>query len=235
MKKIKLYCLPYAGGSSIYYLQWKQELNSDIELHTIELAGRGGRFNEALYNSLDEMVEDVFLQIKEDLDDADYAIYGHSMGSLICYELCHKIQDSGYKMPKHIFLSGKGAPHIKDKDEFMYNLNDEEFKSKLREIGGTPDEVLKSNELLELFLPIIRADFKVVETYNYVEKNKKLNVSATILNGKEDDLTLPQIFEWRNHFSCDCRFYTFTGGHFFINENKSNIISIINQTLKNEL
>lgn len=92
MTKIKLFCLPYAGGSSVIFNSWKQYIDPSIELVPIELAGRGKRINEPLYNGVNDAVEDVFGLIKNKITDTPYALFGHSMGGMISYELAQKIK-----------------------------------------------------------------------------------------------------------------------------------------------
>jgi surfactin synthase thioesterase subunit len=231
MKKIKLFCLPYAGGSSTIYLRWKQNLHSGIELNPIELAGRGRRYGETLYNSLDEIAEDVYSIIKKDIDNCDYALFGHSLGSIVAYELAHKIQSKNEKMPMHIFFAGKRAPHFDEKEEVIHHLPDEEFKHKVLELGGTPKEIVNNQELLDLFLPILRADFKVNETYKYLDKNCKLGTDITVINGKQEEMSLDEITGWKQHTNKGCKIFMLDGDHFFINIRSKEIIDIINSTL----
>ncbi|WP_242837304.1 thioesterase II family protein [Alkaliphilus transvaalensis] len=230
MSKLKLFCFPYAGGSSAIYAKWKKHFNDSIELCPVELAGRGKRYNDKFYDDINEVVEDVFKLIKEDIEKGEYSLYGHSYGSLISYELAHKINELQLRKPKHIFYSGNGSPHLKE-SKMYHTLPDEEFLKKIIELGGTPEELIKEKELLELFLPLLRADFKVNETYQYKERESKLDCDFTVINGKEDQLTLNQITGWSSHTTGKCRFYMMDGGHFFINEKMEDVITIIKHTL----
>lgn len=226
-----LFCLPYAGGSETIYYKWKNHLNSIIILYPIKLKGRGKRFSETLYGSLEEAVDDIFDIIKDKIQDSDYAIYGHSMGSLLAYELYYKISDSNYRKPTHIFFSGHKAPSNIGTRENTYSLPDSDFMKKIMELGGTPEELMNNQELLQIFLPIIRNDFKILETYNYEERDTKIECDVSILNGKQDFISLEAILAWKNHLCRGFKVYNFEGNHFFINSNIENICSIINTTL----
>ncbi|OOM73639.1 linear gramicidin dehydrogenase LgrE [Clostridium puniceum] len=229
-----LFCLPYAGGSSAAYYEWKKYLHTSIELIPIELKGRGKRIGEIYYESLEEAIEDIFFNIKDKIISNDYAIYGHSMGSLLSYELYYKIEQMGMKKPRHIFFSGYRAPNIMRQKENIHTLPDYDFMKKVMDLGGTPEELMKSQELLEIFIPIIRNDFKILEKYKYRERKNKIECNVSILNGKQDDIKLEEILSWKNHVCKEFKFYNFEGNHFFINTNIENIINIINTTLVNK-
>lgn len=231
MKKLKLFCLPYAGGSANIYLKWKKILANHIELCPLELAGRGKRYEEPFYENIDAAVEDIYDSLKNQVTETEFALYGHSMGSILAFELSHKFYERLGVLPKHVFFSGHSAPNIPRKDKKIYLLPDEEFKNELLNLGGTPKELFKEEELLELFLPLLRADFNIIENYIYKDKKVKLNCNITVLNGKKDDLTLNDTIEWRNHTNKDCKILMFDGGHFFINDNTEDIVRIINDTL----
>lgn len=228
---MRLFCLPYAGGSETIYYKWKNYLQPFIEVVPIELKGRGKRFSEFFYESLEEAVEDIFENIKDKIVDNDYAIYGHSMGSLLAYELYYKICNENAKMPKHMFFSGYKAPSIKREKENTYTLPDYDFMKKVMGLGGAPDELMNNQELLQIFLPIIRSDFKILETYNYKERKEKIHCDVSILNGKQDSINLKEILAWKDHVCGDFKIHNFEGNHFFINTNVKNITKVISNTL----
>ncbi len=234
MKKIRLFCFPYAGGSALVYNKWKSDLNRCIQLHLVELAGRGKRISEPYYNSVDEAVEDVFNIIKYELRDALYAFYGHSLGAIIAYQLAQKLRKIKFPQPVHIFFSGRGAPHIRRDDKKPYHtLPQDEFREKVLELGGTPEEFFQHPELLEVLLPLLRADFRVSWSYKHPSDINPLDCDITILTGKEEDLTTAQIEGWKLHSKDKCTLHSFEGGHFFINDpkEKKRIVNIINNTL----
>ncbi len=228
-----LFCLPYAGGSESIYYSWKRYLNSSINLELIELKGRGKRFNESFYENLEEAVEDIFDNMKNKIINDEYAIYGHSMGGILAYELYYKAYNENVTTPKHIFFSGYKPPSIPRDKEYIHLLPDEEFIKEVIELGGTPQEVMENEELLQLCIPILRNDFKIIEKYIYNEKKEKVQCDITILNGKEDTITLEEILTWKKHSNKGFKVYNFSGGHFFINDNVENIVNIINHTLAN--
>lgn len=226
-----LFCLPYAGGSESIYYEWKKYLSSSIRLNPIELKGRGRRYNEPFYETLDEAVEDIFKNIKYKIMDDDYAIYGHSMGSLLAYELYYKIKKYNVKEPKHIFFSGYQAPSVIGKKEDIHNLPDYDFIKKMIDIGGTPKEIVNNMEIFEIFIPILRSDFKIIENYNYEKKEKKIECDVSILCGKQDFLQLKEILAWKDHVAKEIKIYNFEGNHFFINDNIQVITNVINDIL----
>lgn len=233
MEKIKLFCLPYAGGSAIVYMTWKKFLDHKIELRPIELAGRGRRFSEPLYQNIEEAVTDIYHQISKELDGSPYALYGHSMGTILVYELLRRIREYKHQEPMHAFFSGRYPPFVYDKKEFIHKLPDHEFMMKIYEHGGTNEEILKNKELLDIFLPVLKADYKIVELYKHCNDILKLDCSITVLNGSRDNYVEEMdIQRWEECTKKQCKFYTFDDGHFFINTYKQDIAGIINSTLK---
>lgn len=231
MDKIKLFCLPYAGGSAMMYTKWKKLLHPSIELCPVELAGRGKRFKDKFYDSFNAAVDDAYHLIEHEIHKAPYAFFGHSMGASISFELCHKIKESGGPPPVHLFLSGRKPPHLKPDDSNIHELPEEEFKEEIAKLGGTAPEVLAHKELLEIFLPVLRADYRILETHQYVEKAGKLDYDTTILYGTEDDATENEIRGWQIYMNKPCNFRRFEGDHFFINVLTKDIVDVINRTL----
>ena len=232
MQTVKLFCLPYAGGSAAVFAQWQQYLDPRIRLVPVELAGRGRRIKDPLYGSLSDAMNDAFRIITNSIDGSSYAIMGHSMGSLIAYEVAQKIRTANIPQPSHVFFSGHGAPHIPLKEDKKFNLmTDAEFKKEMIALGGTPPEFFQYPELMELFLPLLRSDFAIAETEIHTREIRPLDCNITIFHGKKDDLTAGQSDDWKCHTLKNCRIHYFEGGHFFINEEIAEITRLINETL----
>jgi len=232
MKKIKLFCFPYAGGGAAAFNKWKQYLDKQIQLQPVELAGRGKRIYDPLYKSIDDAVNDVYNKIFPDLNREPYALFGHSMGGIIAYELAYKIRENGLPNPLHVFFSGRGAPHIPDEDEeWWHDLPDAEFKEKILELGGTPKEFFEHPELLEVLLPMLRTDFKIAETYRHNGEVNPLDYNITVFIGKDEDFEAERVHGWREHTKQVCSIHYFEGEHFFIHEKTLELVKIINNTL----
>ncbi len=231
MKKIKLFCFPYAGGSAIIYSKWKQYFDPSIELRPIELAGRGKRINEPLYNDIGDAVEDVFNIVKNEINGHPYSIFGHSMGGMISYLLSQKLRENKFPDAMHIFFSGWSAPHVIRPDEKKYHLLEgEEFKKEVINLGGTPREFFEHPELLKIFLPLLKNDFKLSETDIKGEINP-FDCNITVFLGKDDDFNSEQCDGWKKHTKKLCNIHYFEGGHFFLHDNTEKIVKLINHAL----
>lgn len=233
MNKIKLFCFPFAGGSAAVFNRWRTLLDKSVEFIPVELAGRGRRIREPMYNSIEEAVDDVFKIISPQIENTPFSFYGHSMGSVIAFELSYRLRENNLSEPVHLFFSGRGAPHMPDDHKKKYHLMaEDEFKEEMIKLGGTAKEFFEHPELLEVFLPLLRNDLKVNESYVYREKPGKLPCSITILNGeKDEDVTMDEVNEWKIHTGHTCTIHNFPGDHFFINEEPDKIVDIINNTL----
>lgn len=230
MSKIKIFCIPYAGGSATIYNKWKRYIGNEFEIIPVELAGRGSRFNERLYTRINDVVNDIYSNIKDLIDDTRYIIFGHSMGVLIAYELVWKIIQEGKNKPIQVFFSGKVAPHINISNNNYHKESDSKLINELFSLGGTPEELLSQRELLDIFLSIIRADYEVIETYNYKSNVEKFDFPINILNGDKDKLTKDNIEEWKDYTNNKFKIYNFDGGHFFINDYIREICEIIEES-----
>ncbi|WHZ55989.1 thioesterase II family protein [Metabacillus hrfriensis] len=230
MSKLVLFCFPYAGGSGSIFNNWRNYLHHSIELQPIHYAGRGKRFQECCYQDMNEITNDIFENITGYINKSNYSFFGHSMGGLIAYELCKKMVSEGLHSPAHIFLSGIKPPnHVREKK--VHNLPEKEFKEKIGKLNGTPKEILNNQELMDIYLPILRSDFKLIEEYEFSREGYKLNTSITAMYGKQDDITEEDMKKWTDFTSKDSQVRGYPGGHFFINENYIDIIDLINLTL----
>lgn len=233
MGKIKLFCLPYAGGTASIYNKWKNKIGNNIEIIPVELPGRGKLFDEKLKTHMNQMVDFTFHSIVNELDCESYAFFGYSMGSMIAYELIRKIERMGYCPPIHAFFSAKQAPHIERNDKKLHVLEENEFLEEIMKLGGTPKEVIENRELLDIFVNILKADYQVVETYKHYLMESKINCDITVLYGNRDKYLFEEIKEWEKLTNMSSDFFEFDGGHFFINDKLDRIIDIVNMALKN--
>ncbi len=232
MSKVKLFCFPYAGGAAASYNQWRPLLDPVIEFRPIELAARGRRMREPNYNSIDDAVEDVYKIINAELTQGPYALYGHSMGTMIAIELAYKIKKNGLPAPIHIIFSGRCAPQVpRDNKRKLHHLPDDRFKEEMLEMGGTPKEFFEHPELMEVFLPLLRGDFRLTETYIHPPKDAPLDVDFTVLSGKKDEDTPEEVEAWRIHTTGNCDIHYFEGDHFFIHDEREKVLAVINHAI----
>jgi len=222
-----LFCLPYAGGSESIYYNWQKHLDPSIKVEALALKGRGKRYSEDFYETFDEAVDDLFLNIKDKIAHGEYAIFGHSLGSLLAYELYYKICSENLMKPKHLFFSGNTAPSVKGGEKELHCLPDDEFMQEIINLGGTPEELLESKELLQLVLPILRSDIKVNEGYVYQERKTKIACDMTVFSGKDDEIKLEELLAWKSHGDQGFKMHMMEGDHFFINNNVENITKMI--------
>lgn len=228
---INLYCLPYAGGSANVYSRWRYYADKNIKVIPVELAGRGKRLGEPLYKSMQEAIDDVFNILTASSDENSYALFGHSMGSSLVFELSHKMIQATKKEPVHLFVSGR-CPPFHHEGKKLSLLPDNEFKKEVLDIGGTPKEIFENEELCDIFLPILKADYRIIDAFEHSQKNVKLDCGISVLNGREDKMTtLEKIQKWRDYTTGKTEIYEFDGGHFFINSYTEQIMDIVNRTL----
>lgn len=230
---MNLICLPYAGATAMNYLKWKKLFDEDVQLIPVDPPGRGKRISEKPSISLANAVTDILGQVIRILDNTDepYALYGHSMGSLLAYELLCKLREKHYSFPKHVFLSGRNPPHYPI-PYYVNHLEDKEFIIEILKYGGTPDGFFDNKELAKLFLPILRADYKMVEEYNYVPQ-PMLPVDITFFYSQHDKgISMEWINRWKELIDGEFKVHTFEGGHFFINEKSREIVNIMNTQLE---
>lgn len=204
-----------------------------VTLQPVELAGRGKRFQEPLYQNVNSAVDDVFHLIKGEIATMPYAFLGHSMGSMIAYELTRKIRAHQLPLPLHLFISGRRPPHLEKPGRKKYHLmNDADFRKEVISLGGTPPDFFDHPELLELFLPVLKNDFKLAEEDRHEGTIHTVDVDITVLSGKADDLASAECDKWKLYTTRQCVTHYFEGGHFFLHDHAAAIAGIINTTLK---
>lgn len=233
MNSMKLLCFPYAGGSSAVFSAWPRHLAAGIEIRALELPGRGKRFGEANLVNFKDVVQDMMAQCIGEIQNSDYALFGHSLGGKVAYGLAGEILKRGLPAPKHIFVSGRGAPFTAGKHEKKYSkLSDEQFKEEIISLGGTPPEFFDSPELIEIFFPILRNDFRLAEEYEANEvQADPLPCDLSVFVGRNEELTSEQIVRWKDYTKGECSIFFFHGGHFFIHERVNEVIDRINKSI----
>lgn len=229
---MKLFCIPYAGGSASFYSQWSSHIKGIAEIVPVELAGRGRRVHEPFYRTFEEALEDITSMIVPQLNGDSYAILGHSLGAILAYETIHQLKSRGYQEPEVAFFSGRSAPQVRDMDKtIVHLLPDDKFIQHVRELGGTPPQFFDNRELMDLFLPIIRSDFRLSETYLFKERNSKLRCDVNVFFGYKDDTLSGDIKEWDQISDKACRYAGFDGDHFFIHSHTQPVLEALTKAL----
>jgi medium-chain acyl-[acyl-carrier-protein] hydrolase len=212
---LRLFCFPYAGGNTQVFRHWQRHFAADTSLSLAQLPGRGARLGEPPFKQYKPLVNALADAIIPQLPQT-FAFWGHSMGALIGFELARELRRRGRPGPVALFVSGRIAPHTTDPDPPAFNLPEQEFIAELRRLNGTPREVLESPELKELFLPVLRADFELVETYVY-EPEPPLACDIYVYGGLQDTgVPAASLKAWQQQTSGTFKVRMFPGDHFFL-------------------
>lgn len=227
----RLFCLPFAGGGASAYRSWVTYFGPTVEVCPIQLPGREGRIFEPAFTAVDALVATLKKHLSPYLD-LPYAMYGHSMGALVTFELAQAIaSDGGLRNPERIFVAAHRAPQLPLQRTPFIDLSTEAFVEKLKQYGGFDDEILNNAEMMELILPTLRADFTLCENYQY-QASPKLKHPIHVFAGIEDQqTTVESTHGWDQHSDVSVDSTLFTGGHFFLNSCQQDVLKKIRQTL----
>ncbi len=229
--RLRLFCFPYAGGGASIYRTWAGELPPEVDVCPIQLPGREGRLRQPPLTNMTPMIEQMMPALLPYLN-MPFAFFGHSMGGITCFELARTLQRQHGLTPTGLFVSGHRAPEVPDRSQHLHGLPNDEFVEELRRFNGTPEMVLQHAELMQLMLPVLRADFTLVETYAYAP-SEPLTCPLTAFGGLKDDETTREDLEpWRNYTQGSFTLRMFPGGHFFIHESREQVLRTLAQDLQ---
>jgi len=224
--RLRLFCFPYAGGSATAFRDWHALLPEELELVAVQLPGRENRYAETPSTDLKWIVEALASAIAPHLD-LPYACFGHSLGTLLSYELVREVQRRGLPPPVHVVMSGRGAPHLSRQQGNTHLLPDAEFIAELREMQGTPEEVLGNPEMMRLLLPSLRADFALA-AQERSELPQLLPCGMSVYGGLGDaGVPRAHLQEWQHYCAKPIRLRLFPGGHFFLHSARFTLLQAL--------
>jgi surfactin synthase thioesterase subunit len=223
----RLFLFPYAGGGPSAFGKWLGKLPPNIEGYIAHYPGRGSRSRESAICSLTVLVERLGQAIKP-LLDRPYAFFGHSLGAMVAFELARQLREQKLPQPQALFVSACGAPHLDDPHPPIHTSSDSEFIRSLQQLNGIPSEILDYPGAMQLFLPMLRADFEAAETYHYDSSQPPLECPTLAFGGLDDPVVDRERLEgWASHTNSHFRSHYFPGDHFFINTAKEMVIQCI--------
>ncbi len=220
--RLRLVCLPYAGGGASAYRPWIDALPG-VEVLPVQPPGREGRFREPAFDRLPPLVSaiaDAIAPIRE-----PFALFGHSLGALTAFELAREFRRRGAPMPSMLIVSGRSAAHLPPRFPPLHALPDAEFVAALKQFNGTPAAVLDNAELMQAYLPLLRADFAAHETYRYSDE-PSIDLPIAAFTGDNDArVTAAELSAWSQQTTGLYRASVLPGDHFYLTTNREALLA----------
>lgn len=228
---MRLFCFPYAGGGASIFNTWPRGLPGEVEVVAVQPPGREGRIAERPIADMHELADALHRELAPQFD-RPFALFGHSNGGLMAFELARRLRRAGGPLPRLLITSGRPAPQLPLDDSPIHDLPRDEFIAALRRFKGTPDEILQNAEIMELLEPLLRADFALGETYRY-DPEPPLDLPITAFGGvRDDEVTREQVEGWREQTAAGFRMQMFPGDHFFVNGDRDMVLQAIARELR---
>lgn len=197
----------------------------------MQLPGRENRTVERGFTSMPPLMEALAAALQR-WRDLPFAVFGHSHGALVGFELARLTRRTGTPGPVHLFASGRRAPDVPLRNPPTWNLPDEQFLEQLSALGGMPSEILAHRELLELLLPLLRADVTLAETYAYTDE-PPLSIPITTFVGVDDaKATRDDVEAWERHTTGPFAQHLFPGDHFYLFPQREHLLRVLSEALR---
>lgn len=227
---VRLFCFPHAGGSEHLFHTWAKQLPQSVEVCAVRLPGHGSRILEPPYPQIDGLIDSLMADLPPYLDQP-YALFGHSMGALVSFELARAIRRKGLPPPVALFVSGHRAPQLPPAREPIHHLPDDQFTDALLRYNGTPPAALENEELMALMIPILRDDFQLCDTYRY-QPAARLNCRIIAFGGLDDPgVSRNALQAWEEQSTHPCSVHLFPGDHFYLRDAEALVLKQIAQSL----
>ncbi|ELP61736.1 alpha/beta fold hydrolase [Streptomyces turgidiscabies] len=229
-QELNLYCLPYAGCSARVYDRWKASAPEFLNVIPVELPGRGSRCTDRPISSLPELLDDLSASIDAD-GHVPYVLFGHSFGAILAYELGKRLISDGLPGPRSLMVSACRPPHLATPEVPVFDRPDRDFRNRLRELRGTLPELLENEELMELYIPVIRADYSILDNYRS-DDSADIGCPIFALYGSaDDDANGTVIGQWDAYTRASFSAHEIPGDHFFLHSAEGEIVSRISAHL----
>jgi surfactin synthase thioesterase subunit len=228
----RVFAFPFSGAGTIIYQSWVKEFEQEnISLIGVQLPGRENRYKEELMTDLRKVINQLMDEFQL-LSDKPFVFFGHSLGGLIAFEVCRELRRRNKPLPAHLFISAFRAPNMQNPNPELHNLSDQQLVQKIREYGGTPESILSNADMMALFTPILKADFKLFETYEY-QQEAPLDCPITTFCGDADSIVKPEYMkDWHQQSALPIKQNLLQGAHFFLDQSKQTIIQQILSTFQ---
>ncbi|SCF06792.1 thioesterase II family protein [Micromonospora chokoriensis] len=226
---VRLVCLPHAGGSASFFFPMSRALAPHVQVLAVQYPGRQDRRREEHVADLHQLADQVFGALAA-APQQPTALFGHSLGAVVAYEVALRMRDAGLPDPVRLFASARRAPS-RYRDERVHRLGDAEIIDELRRLSGTHAATLADPELIQLILPAVRSDYQAIETYRH-RPDAVLDCPVTVLTGADDPVvSAAEADDWRRHTTGEVEVRTFTGGHFFLVDHAPAVIELLTWSL----
>ena len=223
---VRLFCIPHAGAGASAYVAWRNGFPDWIEVCPVQLPGRENRYGEPVPDDMHTLVA-MLAEALEPLLDRPVALFGHSMGALIAYELAVQWMNGGGPVPRHLFLSGCLPPHRME-DRTLAGEEDGELLDLLRSYNGMDPALLGAEEFVDFIVPVFRRDLRLVDSFVRNPAQPPLPCPVTVFSGVEDPFVDPeQAAEWEAYAGGGFQLRLFAGDHFYLRDSKDDIIGHI--------
>ncbi len=220
----RLVCLAFAGGAAAYFRPWEDIVPRGTELWPVELPGHGARFGEPLIDDMDALAHDLAAALAAHAD-LPLVLFGHSMGSAIAFATARVLEARGVR-PAALVCSGRIAPHrVKAPD--IHKRPDHGIVQEMTRLGGTPEEVLENRELLDLFLPVVRNDYRLIETYHPAGEPKIAAPIQVFCGDRDEDASRAGLLAWAELTQAEFRLDYFSGDHFYLTDRRDQVVAAL--------
>lgn len=222
--EVRLICFPHAGGGALAYRSWAKTLPHTIDVVAVCLPGRETRIRESLHKTVEDAVAEIVAALSYDLP---LIFFGHSMGSILAFEVARTLRHSGLPTPRLLITSGQNAPHLPRLGPRLSHISDIEFLPAVHQVyGGIPLEIMADDEFAMLIRPILRADLTLLEHYHY-QPTTPFDFPIVVCCGEDDIYPREQLHEWGKHTSAEFNLYLFPGGHFYLEEQREVLLQML--------
>lgn len=231
--RLRLFCFPYAGSGASVYRLWNTLLPPDIEVCAVQPPGRENHFGTPPITSMPRLVDGVRAAIAP-LLDRPFAFFGHSLGAVVAYETALALaRDTGVE-PHLLIVSGHRAPHLPPTRPRIRHLPDAEFLREIVLLNGMAPELLENRELVEFFLPVLRADFELAESYG-APLAADLRCPLLALGSRDDYVSEAAIEAWAAATTGPANTRIFDGDHFYLNTHRSALVAAVGAAVQQQL